>query len=176
MGGLEGAGGPPFHQKFDAQNGSIFGCTVFANSSLILGALNTTMKRFAFDGSTFNTAPFGIGNAYPNPGPACSYSSNGSEAATGILWGVTPVNGAFSFAQPGILRAWHALSLGELYNSDTNPGDSLGNFAKFGTPTVANGRVYVPTFSNTVVVYGFPSAPAASIAGNAQLIAQKSSR
>jgi len=29
-----------------------------------------------------------------------------------------------------------------------------GSFAKFAIPTVANGKVYVPTFSNQLVVYG----------------------
>ena len=36
-----------------------------------------------------------------------------------------------------------------------NPArDRMGSVAKFVGPTVANGKVYVPTFSNTVVVYG----------------------
>jgi hypothetical protein len=32
--------------------------------------------------------------------------------------------------------------------------DRLGAFAKFVAPTIANGRVYVPTFSNQLAVYG----------------------
>lgn len=32
--------------------------------------------------------------------------------------------------------------------------DALSSFAKFANPTVAQGRVYVPTFSNEVDVYG----------------------
>ena len=35
-----------------------------------------------------------------------------------------------------------------------NPADSLGIFVKFANPTVANGKVYVPTMSNQLVVYG----------------------
>jgi hypothetical protein len=34
------------------------------------------------------------------------------------------------------------------------PGDSVGTFGKFAAPTVANGRVYVATFDNKLVVYG----------------------
>jgi hypothetical protein len=32
--------------------------------------------------------------------------------------------------------------------------DDIGNFAKFVSPTVVNGKVYMATFSNTVNVYG----------------------
>jgi hypothetical protein len=39
-----------------------------------------------------------------------------------------------------------------------NPGrDRLGTFAKFVPPTVANGRVYMATFSNRIAVYGLLS-------------------
>jgi len=33
----------------------------------------------------------------------------------------------------------------------------MGNVAKFEGPVVANGRVYVPTFSNQLEVYGLLS-------------------
>jgi uncharacterized protein (TIGR03437 family) len=43
----------------------------------------------------------------------------------------------------------------ELWNSAMAPDrDDLGRFAKFVAPTVANGRVYAPTFSNTLAIYG----------------------
>jgi hypothetical protein len=32
--------------------------------------------------------------------------------------------------------------------------DGAGLYAKFAPPTIANGRVYLPTFSNKVIVYG----------------------
>jgi hypothetical protein len=44
--------------------------------------------------------------------------------------------------------------LKQLFHSDARPGDKLGNFAKYATPVVANGKVYVATFSNKVVQYG----------------------
>ena len=43
--------------------------------------------------------------------------------------------------------------LKQLFHSDANPA-SMGNFAKYSTPVVANGKVYVGTFSNKVVQYG----------------------
>ena len=81
-------------------------------------------------------------------------SANGSDDASGILWQMTAAgNGA------GILHAFNASNLSiELWNSDMNPGrDALGAHAKFVSPTVVNGRVYAPTFSNAVAVYGLLS-------------------
>lgn len=42
----------------------------------------------------------------------------------------------------------------QLFHSDANPANSMGKFAKYSTPVVANGKVYVGTFSNKVVEYG----------------------
>jgi hypothetical protein len=55
----------------------------------------------------------------------------------------------------GTLRAFAASDVSrELWNSDMDPADKLGSLAKFALPTVANGKVYVPTFSGQLVVYG----------------------
>jgi hypothetical protein len=53
-------------------------------------------------------------------------------------------------------RAIDASTQKELWNSDQKPdgSDRLGNVAKFTLVTIANGKVYVPTFSNKLVVYG----------------------
>src|SRR5262249_15685569 len=43
----------------------------------------------------------------------------------------------------------------ELWNSRQNEGfDGIGNFAKFNTPTIANGKVYVASFSGRLHVFG----------------------
>jgi uncharacterized protein (TIGR03437 family) len=81
-----------------------------------------------------------------------SISANGG--ANGIVWFTTgdyDVDGV-----PGTLHALNAADLSiELWNSSLNSSrDQLGGLAKFAPPTVANGRVYVPTFSNAVAVYG----------------------
>ena len=57
---------------------------------------------------------------------------------------------------PGTLRAIDASTLKVLWTSDQRPDprDRLGNVAKFTPVTIANGKVYVPTFSNKLVVYG----------------------
>ena len=44
--------------------------------------------------------------------------------------------------------------LKQLFHSDATAANDMGNFAKYSTPVVANGKVYVGTFSNKVVEYG----------------------
>ena len=89
-------------------------------------------------------------------GAVLSVSSNGTTDGTGILWASFASSGdAESNVTPGMLVAFDANDITkELWNSKQNPADYPGNFAKFSPPTVANGHVYLPTFSNQVVVYG----------------------
>jgi len=90
-------------------------------------------------------------------GAVLSVSSNGSEDGTGILWASYAFSGdAEHNVSPGILRAFDANDVTkELWNNRQNVSrDGAGNYAKFSAPTIANGHVYLPTFSNRVVVYG----------------------
>ncbi|MEO7964488.1 MAG: hypothetical protein ABIT38_11355, partial [Gemmatimonadaceae bacterium] len=90
-------------------------------------------------------------------GAVLSVSSNGSQDGTGILWASYASTGdAEHDVSPGILRAFDANDVSrELWNSQQNSGrDGAGSYAKFSAPTIANGHVYLPTFSNRVVVYG----------------------
>jgi len=61
----------------------------------------------------------------------------------------------------GALHAFDALNVSqELWNSDMQVArDALGDFGKFANPTVANGKVYAPAFSNQVSVYGLLQVP-----------------
>jgi outer membrane protein assembly factor BamB len=63
--------------------------------------------------------------------------------------------------RPGILRAFNAQNVtNELWNSElVSARDSVGNFAKFCPPTVANGKVYLATFSGRLDVYGLLPLP-----------------
>jgi hypothetical protein len=94
------------------------------------------------------------------PGGRLVLSSNGVKAGTGIAWGVYPVQGnANSEVVHGALVAYDATTvqngkLRQLFHSDTKAANNMGNFAKYSTPVVANGKVYVGTFSNKVVQYG----------------------
>jgi uncharacterized protein (TIGR03437 family) len=95
-------------------------------------------------------------------------SADSATEGTGIVWQTTGDWGTLRI--PGTLHAFDASDLSrELWNSDMVPNrDTLGRFAKFVAPTVINGRVYVPTFSNQLAIYG--SLAAAGPLGNDILI------
>jgi hypothetical protein len=90
------------------------------------------------------------------PGGVLSISAHGAKAGTGILWAVLGLGNANNAAAHAILTAYDAADLSHaLWNSDQNAArDGLGNLAKFNTPVVANGKVYMATSSRQVVVYG----------------------
>lgn len=89
-------------------------------------------------------------------GAVLSVSSNGTTAGTGILWASYAASGdAEHTVSPGILRAFDANDITkELWDNNQNSADNAGTYAKFSSPTIANGHVYLPTFSNQVAVYG----------------------
>jgi outer membrane protein assembly factor BamB len=100
---------------------------------------------------------------YAHPGAILSLSAHGNRRGTGILWAAhadrqsLPANhdDVFYRKVAGVLRAYDAEDLSrELWNSNMCPGDALGDFAKFTPPTIANGKVYMATFSGRLVVYG----------------------
>jgi hypothetical protein len=105
---------------------------------------------------------FGVNTAYQStmkppdgmPGGILALSANG--ARDGVLWATHPTDGdANNNVRHGILRAFDAGDVSrELWNSMTAAGEDVGSFAKFVAPTVVNGKVYVASFSNSVVVYG----------------------
>ncbi len=94
------------------------------------------------------------------PGGILALSANGTNAGSGIIWASHQLTGnANQSVRPGILHAYDAQNVShELWNSEQiGARDSVGNFAKFVAPTVANGKVYLATFSGQLNVYGLAS-------------------
>jgi hypothetical protein len=99
----------------------------------------------------------GGGQPTGHSGAVLSVSSDGAKDGTAILWASYAFSGdAEHDVSPGILRAFDANDITrELWNNRQNLArDGAGQYAKFASPTIANGHVYLPTFSNQVVVYG----------------------
>ena len=99
------------------------------------------------------------------PGGFIAVSADGKDPKTGIIWASHPTEDANNATVPGVLRAFAASDpvtignhtfLRELWNSEHDPlkPDRVGMFAKFVPPVVANGKVYLATFSRQLVVYG----------------------
>ena len=140
------------------------------NENVYAWSEGALLKQFPFNRSTmlFDTMNLKKGNTVlPDgmPGAMLSVSSNGSQHGTGILWASHPINGdANLFNVPGVLQAFDATDIThELWNSNWNSKrDSIGTFAKFVPPTIANGKVYMATFSNKLNVYGLNPPPASA--------------
>jgi hypothetical protein len=100
-------------------------------------------------------------------GAFLSVSSNGSVDSTAILWASHAADGDANHAvRPGILRAFDANDVTkELWNSKDS-ADMPGNYAKFNCPTIVNGKVYLATFSNKLIVYGLTAATQKCIGSN----------
>ena len=113
--------------------------------------------RFNTSTQTLTTPAAATGSILPPvgmPGGMMTISANGSQSGSGVLWAAVPRNGdANHFTVPGTLYAFNAETLALLWSS-TGVGDDLLNFSKGSIPVVANGKVYVGSFSNLVNIYG----------------------
>jgi outer membrane protein assembly factor BamB len=100
------------------------------------------------------------------PGGFPVISSNGSKPKTGIVWATAPRFGdAYKHIVEGILRAYDATTLDQMPNADGSPRlkllwdstqipDNKFLHSKFCPPVVADGKVFVATYSGRVDVYG----------------------
>ena len=127
------------------------------------------LRQFEFNRNTgtflnnFNQGQRNLDNGMP--GAMLSISSNLQDTASAIVWACFPSSGnANNQVRPGSVAAYRAndVSTGELWNSNTNQQDIVGKFAKFNAATIVNGKVFVPTFSNCIKVYGPLCASAAN--------------
>lgn len=159
----------------ELHGGPVWWSTTSGSFMYIWPQTSDHLRQFQFTSGMFNTTPYAEGNptgGTGSPGGVMSLSANGTNAASGILWAtVNTTSDANQAVVAGTLHAFSAQNVtNELWNSDMIPGrDSLGNLAKFVPPTVANGKVYVATFSGQVDVYGLLPSPALTIGSSQNL-------
>ena len=134
---------------------------------------NSTLRAFSYAGNTLSTTPIAESSAQTQtsgntaapggmPGGFLAVSSNG--AANGIVWSVSPRKSMWRdpaanvIPVPSVLRAFNAVPSGgvitELWNSEMDVDDMVGSASKWQPPLVVNGKVYVVTYNNRVVIYG----------------------
>jgi PQQ-like domain len=159
--GHQGAPVQSFHATPACVNPDTFGCyqihstaylSGIANPMLYVWGFNDILRSLKWTGEAFQNGPVNNNTLTSYPGAMLAVSSLAGAPGTSILWAVE---------KPGIVHAFDALNVStELWNSTQNAGrDALGDFSKFGQPIVADGKVFVPTFSNTVVAYGLLPTP-----------------
>lgn len=142
------------------QVGGIFTLAVWNRTDgayIYLQEDGTVVKCYQVSGASLNPTPVSVSalTFQSPPFDGLAISANGGQPGTGILWETT------TGPSGGRLHAYDAGNLtNELWNSDLSGGpDILESFAKFAVPTVVNGKVYVPTWSNGIAVYGLTPAP-----------------
>jgi hypothetical protein len=120
--------------------------------------VNSPLIGYQWDPTTYllKTPPTQQTVASPaHPGGILTLSSNGTPGS-GVLWASTPQADSWHKTAAGTLYAFDASDITKLlWSSQQNVArDALGNFAKFTSPVVVDGRVIMATFSNAVRVYG----------------------
>ena len=153
-------------QEFTIALSSYLGAPVYWNSPnngpvVYVWGPQDFLKAYKLVGGQFQTTPVtqstvqnstGFSNSAP-----MSVSANSNLVGSGIVWASASFSGVATGALvPGILRAFDATDLtNEIWDTKQNPArDDVGNYAKFSPPTIANGKVYLATFSNQLLVYG----------------------
>jgi hypothetical protein len=150
---------PPFIAPY-------MGAPIYWNSPnygpvLYIWGSGDVLRGYQFVNGKLNESPVLLSTTagvvgYSNSVPL-SLSANGNASGTGIVWAAGPYSGdANQKTVKGIVHAFDATNLTvELWNSRQNTSrDDVGNYAKFCPPTIANGKVYIATFSNKLLVYG----------------------
>jgi outer membrane protein assembly factor BamB len=154
---------------------------VDGSTRVYMWAERDRLKGFRLRNGTLETTPFAMSaDIAPDmsmPGGVLSVSADSGAIGTGIVWATRPsdcppgdhspmdsrpCNAQFRIV-PGVLKAFDAATLAELWSSSSSAADALGMLGKFNPPTIAHGRVYVGTFGSNcsgpgcrgqLVVYG----------------------
>lgn len=137
-----------YQELAGALDGGMWAMPAYYKGSLYFGPQGNNLMQFQFSNAKLSTSPTSASSAvFEYPGSTPAVSANGSS--NGIVW-------AIEHSSPSVLHAYSASSLQqELYNSNQAAGgrDQFGDASHFGTPIIANGKVYVGT-TNGVAVFG----------------------
>jgi hypothetical protein len=140
--------GTPIYYHYYSQSDSEFVYVWASFDSLKQFLLNRNTMQFDLSKTIIGTTTA----ANSNYGPILAGSSDGTVPGTGIVWALrftTNTSGT------GLLEAYDARNVKKLlWSSNTRNANKLGTYPKFNSPLIANGKVYVPSESNKIYVYG----------------------
>ncbi len=156
-------------QSFQAASGEILsGPAIWARNGV--GAANypliyvwgssDPLYAYAYNPRTNQVNPtpqasFNANKPIMYPGGMLAVSANGNQ--NGVVWAaINSLGDPDVSVTPGELHAFNAANVSqELWNSTWVPRrDEMGLLSKFAPPLVANGKVYMATQSNQLMVYG----------------------
>jgi hypothetical protein len=144
------------------QYNNIFSTPVYWNGSIYIHCNDDVLRAFSWNagadaGQQLSSAPTSMSSTvFGMHGATASLSANGNN--NGIIWDID--NSSYNSTNPvasglAVLHAYDATNVAnELYNSSqAGTRDQAGQALKFTVPTIANGRVFVPT-ANELDIYG----------------------
>jgi len=144
------------------QYNNIFSTPVYWNGWIYFHCNRDVLRAFSWNagadaGQQLSSGPTSVSStAFGMHGATASLSANGNS--NGIVWDID--NSSYASTNPvasgpAVLHAYDATNVAnELYNSaQAGSRDQAGQALKFTVPTIANGRVFVPT-ANELDIYG----------------------
>jgi hypothetical protein len=156
MGHLQGSSGCSLQNFKTTSNPADFGTGswggAFGMNTAFLPISHGPVYAYAYNGATLINTPLISSANFGFPGAHLSLASNGISSP--ILWMSTCVGDSSASGQAGTLRAYNPATMTEYWNSDSVSGDTLGTMAKFSSPLIANGRVFIATNNAGIAVYG----------------------
>ncbi len=133
----------PFDPDSDIE---IMGGAAYWNNFVYFGGMHVRVKSFSLTNGVLSTSPVATTSHPYHFSSLFSISANGQE--NGILWGVEERSEEGS--SRSILDAFDATNLTLLYSS--GPRDPIYAATHLVLPTIANGKVYVATTDDIVVM------------------------
>ncbi len=157
MGGFNAGSNNVLQEVQICANGqdNIFSTPAYWNGNIYYHCDGYGIAAYSWNANTtqMSSTPTSKGSAvFQTHGATPSVSANG--AMNGIIWEID--NSAYTTVPtgPSVLHAYDSTNVAnELYSSATNSSDTAGLALKFTVPTIANGRVFVPT-TNELDIYG----------------------
>lgn len=164
LGKFNPSGDTQIVQSFQGVTGHIHGAPIYWHGEtgprIYIWSEYDHLKAYPYKAGQFDTTPSSMSpDVVPDgmPGGFLTISANKNKKGSGIVWASRPyLADANRQTVAGLFQAYDAEDLSKvLWSSEDNPDrDRVGMFAKFNPPTVANGKVYLGTFSGELVVYG----------------------
>lgn len=131
-----------------------FGSAAYFNGSIYVAPEKGPMFAFRVDNAVLAPSPAAqTSDALEQLGASPSISANGNQ--NGLVW----IN---AYTPGGRLAAYDATSLQKLYDSTAEPTAPPYTFTEFSAPTIADSKVFVPSYFG-VVVFGELSAAAPAV-------------